>query len=334
MARSKHSKEEIEKAYNFYEELKSLSKVSEITGIHRRTLSDNFDKYGFIYDKKKPTTPILLSDEQVYLAYEMYLNGDSSIVLSDKFNVDFKTILKSFKRLGLKVRSNKENSRKYFVNDNYFETIDTEEKAYWLGFIYADGYVSVRKCGQKTFGVALSSIDEELLIKLNKSLDSTYPIKRYFTSGNNEYKSVEYSRILITSDKLVDDLINLGVLENKTNIIKPPSIKEEFIKHFIRGYMDGDGTISKSLSNYYVGFLGTDDILNYISNYLISHDLIKRINKFEKRKEGQVVSSVRYGGNIQAQRILDHLYEDSSIWLERKHNVYKELKQYNCRSYK
>ena len=53
MAKRKHTKEEIENAYKLYQEFKSLAKVSELTGIHRRTLADNFDKYGFKYEKRK-----------------------------------------------------------------------------------------------------------------------------------------------------------------------------------------------------------------------------------------------------------------------------------------
>ena len=102
--------------------------------------------------------------------------------------------------------------------------------------------------------------------------------------------------------------------------------------------MDGDGTIGKVKSkygfDYYVGFVGTDEILTYISNYLLNEGLINKINKFEKRKTDQIVSSVKYGGNIQTQKILDHLYNDASLWLARKYDVYKDLKEYNSRSHK
>lgn len=295
-------------------------------------MADNFDKYGFDYNKAKRNVEYLLSDEDIDCAYKMYQDGYSSLKLQEIFKVDFKTILKAFKRKGFEIRSNKDNSRIYKVeNESYFEDIDCQNKAYWLGFIYADGYVSVRKNGQKCFGVAISSKDEELLVKLNKSLNSNYKINRYITKSNGEYKSVEYSRLLITSDKIVDDLISHGVVENKTSIAEPPKIKYELIRHFIRGYMDGDGSISKSNKDYRVSFLGTDAILTYISEYLLKEGIIKNINKFGKRKKGQVVSDVAYGGNIQAQRILDHLYKNSEIYLYRKFEIYKNLSEYNCR---
>ncbi|MGV4321339.1 LAGLIDADG family homing endonuclease [Bacillus mojavensis] len=334
MAKLKYTKEQIAKAYELYKELGTLAKVSSVTGIHRRTLSDNFDKYGFDYNKVVKNVALKLSDEDIQQAYDLYLSGASSLVLAKIFNVDFKTILKGFKNKNLKIRSNKQNSRIYKVaNEDYFENIDSQDKAYWLGFIYADGYISIRG-SQKCFGVALSTKDEELLIKLNDCLGSNYQIKRYTSKENGEYKSVKYSRLLITSDKIVDDLINLGVVEHKTNIAKPPNIDYELIRHFIRGYMDGDGSITRSNNDYRVSFLGTDDILLYISQYLLSQRLINKVNAFGKRRSGQIVSNVVYGGNLQSQKILDHLYQDSNMFLSRKYNKYKDLSNHNCRPYK
>ncbi|NBI30985.1 LAGLIDADG family homing endonuclease [Chengkuizengella marina] len=292
-------------------------------------------------NKKNKIQSYLLNNERVVEAYNLYKKGHSSVELGELFNVHHNTILRAFERNNLPIRSNKENSRKYKVeNERSFKTINTAEKAYWLGFIYADGYISIRKSGQKIFGIALSSIDEDMLFKLNNFLKSEYLIKRYMSKGNNTYKNTQYSRLIITSDKLVEDLIKNGVVEHKTNILKPPNIKENLIKDFIRGYLDGDGSIIKSKSkhgglNFTVGFIGTEDLLNYISIYLLNKELINKINKYEKRKKHQIVSNVRYGGNIQAQRILDHLYSNTDLYLSRKYNVYRDLKEYNnSRSYK
>lgn len=87
MAKRKHTKEEIENAYKLYQEFKSLAKVSELTEIHRRTLADNFDKYGFKYEKRKIKQDCyLLSEEQVLEAYEMYKNIQAQKILDHLYN--------------------------------------------------------------------------------------------------------------------------------------------------------------------------------------------------------------------------------------------------------
>ena len=83
-----------------------------------------------------------------------------------------KTIYDIVKRKGIKKIANK----KYDVNENYFSSIEGEERAYWLGFLYADGYVRIKgKSGQLT--LKLSSKDRDHIVLFNKCLESNYPIK-------------------------------------------------------------------------------------------------------------------------------------------------------------
>lgn len=239
--------------------------------------------------------------------------------------------LNAFKAMGLPIRSNKINSRKYTLNHNYFERIDTHEKAYWLGFIYADGYI-INNEGSKKFGVALAIKDKQHLEKLNKCLSSNYPIKTYqqkhgFAKGNN----IEYCRLLITSDKIFNDLVKYGVYEHKTNILKKPNIASEFYPSFILGYLDGDGSIFLNKCKYpfyEISFVGTDDILTFIHNYLQSKQIVNKNLKLEKRKEGQIVSYIRYGGNIMVSTILNDLYKyvDINLPLDRKKELYLKCK--------
>ncbi|WAX16506.1 hypothetical protein LC76P1_00069 [Lysinibacillus phage LC76P1] len=265
---------------------------------------------------------------------ELYNNGMSSVGISREMGIGTTTVFRALSKFGVKARSNKFNSRRYKVNHDFFDNIDTEEKAYILGFSYADGYVT--KSGDaKYFGIAISTEDSEILDKINRAMDSNYEIKNYMTKENGKYKSTPYSRLLIRSDKIFDDLSKHGVIPKKTNIITRPKIRYDLIRHFIRGYMDGDGSIimTKKLE-FTFSLLGTDDLLLYISEYLLENDLISSINKLGKRKDEQIVSYIRYGGNIQAQKILDHLYQDSTIFLDRKYNRYIKLKEVNSPSWK
>lgn len=131
---------------------------------------------------------------------------------------------------------------KYSYDKDYFKEINTEEKAYWLGFIYADGYV-VKTSLSAELGIELNIKDIDHLKKFNKSIAGNVEVKkrsRFDSRTNNTYNMCF---IRFYSIQLVDNLINQGVFPNKHKDIKFPKIKEDLVRHFIRGYFDGDGCI-------------------------------------------------------------------------------------------
>ena len=237
------------------------------------------------------------------------------------------------KRLNVQVRNpivitdeQKLNRRKYSVNDNYFNVIDTEEKAYWLGFIYADGYVIT---GMDKIGISLNSIDKNHLDKFKQATLATYPINDYKEKSGYGVGSI-YSRILITSKQMKNDLLRLGIYENKTLILKfPTQVPKCLIRHFIRGYFDGDGSLTYGRKqvcgncNYSIKFTGTIEMINAIQEYLGTS--VKEEQRYPERNVNNY--SITIGGNQQVRKILDNLYQGATIYLERKYNRYIELKQ-------
>ena len=120
-------------------------------------------------------------------------------------------------------------------NHNYFKTIDTEEKAYILGFLYADGYNS-----DKQVVIAQLEQDVDILEKINKALDADNQIKRKLQSTNN--KTV--CQLCYSSIDMCTDLTNLGCFRNKSLACTFPTfLDKSLIRHFIRGYFDGDGCV-------------------------------------------------------------------------------------------
>lgn len=263
--------------------------------------------------------------------YDEYLKGIPVIQLANKYNLTKPLVYYYFKKFGFKLRSNKINSRKYFFNEDYFETIDTSDKAYWLGFIYADGYITEkRKYASALLGISLSTKDEDHLIKFNNSINGNIEIKRYKTSSGYK-KGSEYSRLICSSEKLANDLIKQGVLPHKSNIIKPPNISSKFYADFIRGYYDGDGSMWTSKNQTSIEFLGTRDMLNFIQDVLITNKVIYRRYPLCKRRQGQVVLNFKFGGNLQSFRFFNFIYYDKTcLSLTRKYKKYQEfLKHYN-----
>ena len=231
------------------------------------------------------------------------------------------------KRLGIKshnpsplTEQQKKKRRKYDVNDDYFEIIDTEHKAYWLGFLYADGYITTI---ENKIGIALSDTDKSHLYKFRDCIDSQSPIKDYVqTEGYN--KGSPYSRIIITSEKMKKDLLSKGVLENKTNMLIFPDytqVPKTLVRHFIRGYIDGDGSLTHSSVSNLIKITGTKEILLGIQKELKTNVALEQ--RYPERNVNNY--SITIGGNIQVKRILKFLYENSTMYLERKYKRYEEI---------
>lgn len=143
----------------------------------------------------------------------------------------------------------------YNYNEKFFEKIDDEHKAYWLGFLYADGYIEpiYRKDKIKAFRIeiGLSIKDKNHLEKFLIDIDSNAPISyRKQMLGEKEYLSC---RVRINNTKICKDLMRLGCTTRKSLTLEFPSeniLPSKYLKDFIRGYFDGDGCISYSERNY------------------------------------------------------------------------------------
>lgn len=235
---------------------------------------------------------------------------------------------KAFESLGLQRRDDREKSIQYHCNSNYFESIDDEHKAYWLGFLYADGFItSASKQGNRKVGLSLEKKDVYHIYKFKEDVEAEHPVHMYIS--NSGYSDCcEYGRIIITDPKLAQGLINAGCVEQKTDILRFPEkniLPKELQHHFIRGYFDGDGSIYYSNGTHHVSICGTDDILYGIQSVLLNNNIIKREYKFDKRKPGQIVSNFRFGGNNLVKSFCDFIYDKSTISLDRKYDIYLSL---------
>lgn len=165
------------------------------------------------------------SEETIQKIIELRKSGKGVTEIGKILNIDRVAVSRNLKKLGY------DTSRNPLIK-NIFHIIDTEEKAYWLGFLYADGYVS--KYNQ--IEVSLSLEDEEHLIKL----------KQFINTNTNIIKDEHRCRLLFCSKELANDLAQLGCVNNKSLILQFPTeqqVPQELIRHFLRGYVDGDGCL-------------------------------------------------------------------------------------------
>lgn len=261
---------------------------------------------------------IVLQQKELNKLIDLYKSGNSlrEMVKITGYSRGF--LAKTLKANNINIRDNTLNSRKYNHIEDFFEVIDTEEKAYWLGFIYADGYIT-----RNSFGFNINAIDKDHAVKFNESLQADNPIHEYKGTGYNADSLT--CRTLLTSTKTVNDLIDKGCVRNKTLQLKFPTeeqVPTHLLHHFIRGYMDGDGCISFYTVNNHkawkVGFVGQKEFLEKIKAFF-NKSHIKMTTKDD------ITYQLNLGGNNQVEYILDTLYHDATIYLDRKYNKYIEF---------
>lgn len=211
----------------------------------------------------------------------------------------------------------------YKYNENFFEKIDSPRKAYWLGFLYADGCILDQR-KSKILEITLSKNDKNHLQKFLDDLESDVPIKtKKVKLGNKEY---EACRIFICSTYLCDCLIELGCAPRKSLTLEFPKnkIPDNLINYFILGYFDGDGCFSprEDTNTASLSFVGTYDFLIGILNVFKDKGLVNKYTKIYKK--GNAYHFFLYNkANIK--RILFYLYGNKEIYLERKYVKIKEF---------
>lgn len=234
----------------------------------------------------------------------------------------------------VKLKAQRNGCKKYPYNCNYdfFKEIDTEEKAYWLGFIYADGYVSINKnTNSGCIGIELQGSDVEHLRKFNKSLNGNYPITfrdRECAISTND-KTHRLCWIRIYSINMANDLIDHGVISDKTYTMQLPQLCDDLMPHFIRGFFDGDGSIFNHKNKdkdsdvrsccYSVSFLFLEQLRSYLYKQGINSYLY-----ISKKSDGKYKDLYRLeiAGNEYTNKFLQYIYDNSNIYLDRKYDKY------------
>lgn len=215
----------------------------------------------------------------------------------------------------------RDNRRTFTINHNYFNQIDTKEKAYWLGFFAADGYISESK---DYVSLGLQSRDKEHIEKFLKAIGSNKPVKMIKTNK----QQYDQAYVAINSTQMVSDLKRHGVFQNKSLLLKYPSddsIPKDLQIYWILGYFDGDGSINSwqdgSLTRFRTSFTGTEDVLNGINTYLGNEN---NLHKEHKCENGTMSLAYTEG---KSKQWLDRAYDNESIkfCLERKYQLYQSV---------
>lgn len=250
------------------------------------------------------------------LAFEFQTTGISLTEMGKREKVDRRTLAKHFKELGIEI-VNKQNCSKF--NEHIFDQIDSEEKAYWLGFIFADGYISSSPLreGVKSiyqFEISLGIKDIEHLNKFKKFIE----FKKDIITDKSR------CRFIVANKHLWTTLNELGCTPNKSLSLKFPNIPQNLVKHFIRGYFDGDGCISRHVHNTcvtpHIELLGTKQMLEHVLLYSgisakYKHDI----------RHSEETWSLEWTKDLGIE-FINYLYNNCSIYLNRKYELYQFFK--------
>lgn len=271
---------------------------------------------------------IFTSEQIVKIHQEEYVNKRSSTrELGKKYNCSPAVFRNGFKKQNLVVRIGSQARRKIDLNESYFETIDSEKKAYFLGLLYADGN-NLEKVGRVRIGLLAS--DQQILREFSREIYLGQERIQKFP------KSRHLAYLVICNKKISQDLARHGCMNGKTFLLKYPKIDDSLIKHFIRGYFDGDGCLSYTIQKkdnykkFSFELLSTKELLFGIQNCFEALKIKSSLKqRWPERNNNNL--TLRISGNNQILKLCNWLYLDSSIWLERKRQKYLELSEYSKR---
>ena len=217
--------------------------------------------------------------------------------------------------------------KQYHFNESYFNKIDTEHKAYFLGLLFADGNVSQDKT---RITLHLLESDKIILDQFQKELSLKKPYYRQVYTTKTGINST--LALTITSHHMCQKLFQLGCTPAKSLTLKwPPknTIPEHLIRHFIRGYFDGDGSIfqyrtSDNYIQYRFSIISTNDFCTSMKSY-IENELDINVYLSDK-STNNITKELIISGNKQFLQFGDLIYKDITVCLPRKQHRYVNYK--------
>ena len=261
---------------------------------------------------------ILLGPYKEEIIYS-YKKGETIRNIASSYNVDPRTVSSFLKQFGINIKKPRP-PKIYSVKEDIFQNIDTEEKAWMLGFIYADGYIDSSKTKLK---FTLAEKDKDVLEKIKSILRSNSPIKR---KEGRQIKGTDYFgsstvTLMISNAQICQDLEKHGAFYKKSLKLQfPLFLKDELIRHFIRGYFDGDGSITFGRHDFpKISIASNKEFLEEIHDILLKENITSNIYASNRSK----VNSLEINAKSSVEKFLNYIYKDSNIFMERKYQRYK-----------
>lgn len=253
-----------------------------------------------------------MNKEQIINLYNDGLSAYEILAMTDYKSVNS---IYNILRKHTDVRS-KAGNKNPNLKHNYFEKIDSEAKAYFLGFIMADGSITIRKDSQPCLAIEIKEYDSYLLDLFKKELS---------TDNIIEDTRKGCRRIRIHSKHIANDLSKYNIIPNKSHANNPAIILDEpYMAHYIRGLMDGDGWVYEREYSLTMGICGTYKLMESIRDYLVDKLSLPcvQINNYENRIPFFTHQSVEA-----IDKLYHYLYDNATIYLTRKKSVFDKCQR-------
>lgn len=308
------SQEEKNKIIEEYLQGKTIKQLSNIFSCRQSSVSNILKEADVFkgYAKKR-----LGKDIEKEIC-NLYQTGHYNLkILSEKYNTSVHLIKKILLENNISIESYKIRHTNINLKEDFFEVIDSEEKAYFLGFILADGCIDGNQ-----LSIEINKKDIEILYKFKKAVSSNAKISERKRDG----KIMVCTRV--SSEKMILDLAKYGVIPNKTyNTKKLPDLKEPYLHHMLRGFVDGDGwVIYDKEKNYH--------IIGIVSHFKsMCEDFKEKCNSLLENKITRKIveenddSSFRFSCSAKSQvkELATVLYGNANIYLTRKYNKAQKI---------
>ena len=222
-------------------------------------------------------------------------------------------------------------NRIHNVDHDYFEKIDTQEKAYWLGFLWADGSISktASRCsGKNRMTLTQKATNAEHLKLFAHAVKAPANIRYYASS----YEGQPSARLSINSRKFCMHMEQLG-FDIKSRRIHVPNMPKSLYRHFIRGYFDGDGCLSvyvqtsqkTPVNRQEFSLTGDETLMLEIQQILNEQTTVsKRVHVKHYKRTNKAVS-LRYGRKADIAALEHYLYDKATVYLKEKHDKFIEF---------
>lgn len=263
-----------------------------------------------------------MTQQELKILEKDYNNGLSLQQLGKKYGWNHTWIHKMFKRNNIPLRSLSSSHIQHSGNYDFFAQIDNEAKAYFLGFLYADGSIT-----HNSMKLTLHKKDLHILNDFKKAINSSHQL----------INDRGYIRFSIGNKKLYQDLLKQGCGHKKSLILKFPTLNqvpEYLLNHFVRGFFDGDGCITYGIKTKYkyvhwkVSFISTIPF-NKILRKILGNKADKSISNLtlSQEKDNIKMCYLDISGicKEKLQSIYAYLYKDAHFFLKRKHNKFQEI---------
>lgn len=291
-----------------------IKDIAKMYGVCQSLVSDVLKEYG--ENIRKPLTEQDIKD----ICYAYKFEGVKIYQLAKKYHKEEIYISKLLKDNGIEANSS-HSAQIYKINEKFFDDIKTQEQAYIIGFLMADGNIH-----HNTISMGLQERDRQILQDILNCMNSTHSLQyvdyKLHPEWAHEKKAQNKWRMAITNEHLASRLKELGIVERKSLILQFPDwLTDELLPHFLRGYFDGDGSLSKQ--RWRVNYAGMEHFLNVMKQRIYNATELEF--KFTlDQSSGKAFGSLNLYGKENCKKFLDYIYQDATIYLQRKYDIYNE----------